>query len=143
MSEQAMAKWVTTQKLHEGFPLLLRRPATLDIVSLRPRFPMLAFATHAFTKVTPNGLPEKVYHRGLAELDHELITAFDAGPMGASVLVETYAGERNYYFYVAANADVLAVISAIGLRHPQERLSSSTRPDPSWQFIERYAQDHV
>jgi len=137
-----MAKWLTAQKLHEGFPLLLRRPATLDIVSLRSRFPILAFATHAFTKAASNGLPEEVYHRGLAELDLELITAFEAGSRGVSVLVETYAGERCYYFYVAANADVSGVISAIGLRHPQERLSSSTRPDPSWQFIERYAQDH-
>jgi hypothetical protein len=137
-----MAKWVTAEKLHEGFPLLLRRPATLDIVSLRSRFPKLAFATHALTKVTSNGLPEKDYNGGLAELDHELLTAFDAGPLGVPVLVETYAGERCYYFYVAANVDVSAVISAIALRYPQERLSSSTRPDTSWQFIEKYAQGH-
>jgi hypothetical protein len=137
-----MTKWLTAEKLHEGFPLLLRRQATLDIVSLRSRFAKLAWATHALTKVTSNGLPEKNYNGGLAELDHELLTAFDAGPMGVPALVETYAGERCYYFYVAANVDVSGVISAIALRYPQERLSSSTRPDPSLQFIERCAQDH-
>jgi hypothetical protein len=142
MPERAMSKWLTAEKLHEGFPLLLRRPATLDVASLRPRYPLLAFATLALTKLTSNGLPERGYNHGLAELDHELLTAFDAGPLGVSVLVETYAGERCYYFYVAVNADVSGIVSAIGLRYPQERISTSTRSDPSWQFIEGYAQDH-
>jgi Family of unknown function (DUF695) len=137
-----MAKWLTAEKLREGFPLLLRRPATLDVASLRPRFPMLAFVTHTFTKVTSNGLPEGDYNHGIAELDHELLTAFDTEAIGVVVLVETYGGERCYYFYVMANADVAGVISAVGRRYPHERLSYSMRPDPSWQFIEGYARDH-
>jgi hypothetical protein len=142
MLEHTMAEWLTAEKFHEGFPLLLRRPAALAVVSLRPLFPTLAFVTHALTHVTSNGLPQSEYNAGLSELDHEILNAFDANSLGVAVLVETYAGERCYYFYVAAHADVSHVVSKVGRRYPRERLSSSMRPDPSWQFIEEYARDH-
>jgi len=137
-----MTTWLTGEKTYEGFPLFLRRPAHLDVEVLRPSFPKLAIVTHEFSKRKPNGLPEPDYNHELAGMDHELIAAFDIDRMGVSVLVETFGGKRHYYFYVADNADVPAVISAIACRYPDERLSWSVRPDPRWGFIEEYAKEH-
>ena len=75
-------------------------------------------------------------------MDHELISAFDVDRMGVPALVEIFGGERNYYFYVATDADVGSTISAIMQRYPGEQLSWSVRPDPKWDFIQRYAKEH-
>jgi len=137
-----MATWLTGEKIYEGFPLFLRRPAELDVEALRPAFPTLAIVTHEFTKRRPDGLPDLDYNHGLAGMDHELITAFDVDNMGSPVLVETFGGKRLYYFYVLADTDVPAIISVIARRYPEERLSWSVRPDPEWRFIQRYAREH-
>ena len=134
--------WLADEKLYEGFPLLLRRPAELDTISLKSIFPILAVITHEFTKRLANGLPEPEYNRGLADLDHELISAFDSPKLGVIALVETFGGERNYYYYVLTNANVPNIISLITERYPNERLSWSTRQDATWDFIEKYALKH-
>jgi hypothetical protein len=140
--ERIMHTWLTTEKTHEGFPLFFRRPANLDVEALRPSFPTLATVTHEFAKRRSNGLPDPDYNHGLAGMDHQLVVAFDVDRMGIPVLVETFGGKRHYYFYVAADADVSTVISAIARGYPEEQLSWSVRGDPQWGFIERYAREH-
>jgi hypothetical protein len=135
-----MRTWLTTEKTYEGFPLFLRRPTDLDVESLRPALPSLAVVTHEFTKRKPNGLPDPDYNHGLAEMDHVLVTAFDR--MGVPALIETFGGERKYYFYVAVDADVAGAISAVARRFPDERVSWTVRPDPEWSFLKRYAREH-
>jgi hypothetical protein len=95
--------WLTAEKIYEGFPLFLRRPANLDVETLRPSFPNLAIVTHEFTKRKPNSLPDPDYNHGLAAMDHELIVAFDVDRMGVPALVETFGGKCHYYFYVSAD----------------------------------------
>ena len=137
-----MRTWLIAEKTYEGFPLFLRRPADLDVDSVRAGFPTLAVVSHKFTKRKPNGLPEPDYNESLAEMDQELVSAFDVDRMGVPALVETFGGERNYYFYVAADTDVPRVISAVARRYPKEQLSWLVRSDPKWGFIEIYAKEH-
>ena len=137
-----MLTWLTAEKEYEGFPLLLRRPAELDVDSLRPTHPTLVVVTHEFTKRRPDGLPEPEYNKSLVEMDTELVRAFDVDQIGVPALVETFGGKRHYYFYVAVDTDVAAIISAVARRYPTERLSWTVRPDPGWGFLERYARDH-
>lgn len=137
-----MHKWLSGEKTYDGFPLFLRRPAELDIASLLPVLPNLAIVTHKFTKRKPNGLPEDDYNHGLAKMDYALVTAFDVDRMGVPVLVETFGGERNYYFYVARDTNVDQIISTIASHYPAEQISWSARPDPQWTFIETYAREH-
>src|SRR5271170_7718448 len=100
-----MRTWLTAEKIYEGFPLFLRRSENLETESNQISFPVLAVVTHKFTKRQPNGLPDKDYNDGLAEMDYELVTAFDIDRMGVPALIETFGGERNYYFYVSTEAD--------------------------------------
>jgi hypothetical protein len=137
-----MRTWLTAEKTYEGFPLFLRRPAALDIESLRPQLPNLAVLTHKFAKRKPNGLPAPDYNHGLATLDREIVSAFDIDRMGAPALVETYGGERNYYFYVALDTDASGIFSVLARRYPEEKLSWSIRSDPGWDFIETYAREN-
>lgn len=134
--------WLTTEKIYEGFPLMLRRPVNLDTDSLRPLYPTLAVVTHEFTKRRPNGLPEPDYNESLFDMDCALVEAFDVGSIGVPALVETFGGKRHYYFYVSFTADVPTTISAVAQRYPTERLSWTVRPDPKWGFIEKYATEH-
>ncbi len=118
-----------------------RRPTDLDVDLLRPSRPTLAVVTHELTKCKPNGLPEPNYNESLFEMDTELVSAFDVGRIGVPVLVETLGGKRHYYFYVAADTDVAAIICAVARRYPSERLSWTVRPDPQWAFLDTYARD--
>jgi hypothetical protein len=137
-----MRTWLNVDKTYEGFPLFLRRPADFDIEKLRPSFPSLVIVTHKFTKRKPNGLPDDDYNRGLASIDHELVCAFDVDRMGVPALIETFGGERNYYFYVSTDADVPETISRIAHRYSNEQLTWSVRPDSDWSFIKKYAKEH-
>jgi hypothetical protein len=137
-----MLEWATAQKEHEGFPLMLRRPTNVKIDLLRPTHPNLAVVTHQFTKRRPNGLPDPDYNESLFEMDIELVQAFDASQKGVPVLVETFGGKRHYYFYVSADTDVPAIISAIARRYPAEQLSWKVRTDPTWGFLEKYAKEY-
>jgi hypothetical protein len=137
-----MRTWLNVDKTYEGFPLFLRRPADFDIEKLRPSFPSLVIVTHKFTKRKPNGLPEDDYNYSLASMDHELVCAFDIDRMGVPALVETFGGERNYYFYVAMDADVETTVSRIAHGYPDEQLAWLVRPDSSWSFIADYAKEY-
>lgn len=134
--------WLSGERTHEGFPLLIRRPADLGMEHFRSLFPVLVTVTHEFATRLPNGLPDPQYNSGLAKLDHELIRSFDLTQTGIPVLVETFGGERNYYFYVAPNADAAEIINGIRTRYPHEKLSWSIRSDPQWGFIQEYAKNH-
>jgi len=137
-----MLSWATAQTEYEGFPLMLRRTTNIDVDALRPSYPTLAIVTHEFTKRKPNGLPEPDYNESLFEMDIELVRAFDVHRMGVPVLVETFGGKRNYYFYVTADTDVPAIISDVSRRYPSERLSWTVRPDPQWGLLEKYAKEY-
>ena len=137
-----MQTWLTAETTYEGFPLYLRRPAEVDINRLRTALPILVVVTHKFTKRLPNGLPEPDYNHGLAKMDADLVAAFDVDQMGVPVLVETFGGKRNYYFYSAKHADIEGILSAIAGRYPDEHLRWSIQPDPRWDFIERYAKEY-
>jgi hypothetical protein len=137
-----MRSWLTAEKTYQGFPLFLRRPADFDVDSLRPLYPTLAVVTHEFTKCKVNGLPEADYNQGLLQMDCELVAAFDVDRMGVPALIETFCGKRHYYFYVSSEADVPAAVSAIADHYPTEPLSWEIRPDPTWEFIERYTREH-
>jgi hypothetical protein len=58
-------------------------------------FSTLVVVTHTFANREANGLAESKYN---------MITEFDSGSSGVSILVETFGGERNYYFYIKPNA---------------------------------------
>lgn len=135
-------EWATAKIEYEGFPLMLRRPTNIDINLLRATHRALAIVTHEFTKRKPNGLPEPEYNESVLQMDMELVKAFDVDATGVPVLVETFGGNRHYYFYVTEGTDVPAIIAAVAQRYPSERLSWTVRSDPQWGFLEKYAKEY-
>lgn len=137
-----MYQWTTTQHTYEGFPLFLRRPIDVDTPAHRSAFPILAIITHEFRKRLPDGRPDLVYNDSLADFDHAIVTAFDAAQEGVPVLVETFGGKRHYYFYVAPQANVAAMVSRIEEGFLDELIAGETRADASWNFLDRYARQY-
>jgi hypothetical protein len=133
-------RWLVGQTTYEGDPLLLRRPADLDINSLRPRFSNLAVITHELEIVCENGLPEREYNDSLADLDHDIVTAIDSS-LGTIVLVETYSGERHYYFYVSETVTISNIAESIVGRYPGTKLTTFSKHDRDWNFLANYAKD--
>ena len=132
-------KWLSVDRTYEGFPLFLRYPKGLDFGALCPKFPRLIVVTHTFTHRKSNGLPEPDYNHHLIHMDQQLVRLFNVDHMGLPVLVETFGGERNYYFYVANDFDAGAAITQVFQTFPHEKLSQSIRPDPDWSFIKKYS----
>jgi len=139
-SGEANKEWLTAERTHNGHRLLLRRPRVVDIKTLAPKFPTLATMTHHLDVVTSDGLPERSYNDTLTELDHTIATALDSDK-GVIVLIETFSGERNYYFYIAGNVNVSETLTLIKERYALARLSCETKSDPNWRFLKQYGAD--
>lgn len=134
-------EWATLTREYEGFPLLLRRPLGLDYNALQHRFPVRLVLTHKFSFRRFDGLPEARYNHTLEEFDSSVATYFEASGFGQVVLVETFGGERNYYYYVTESVDPEAMSGDIRSRFPAQRIEIQTKADPSWRFIRRYSRD--
>lgn len=66
---------------------------------------------------------------------------FAASGNGHIVLVETFGGERNYYFYVSEAVNVESVLHELRASFPGLKLEGGSRSDPAWKFIRRYTAD--
>ncbi len=128
--------WVLSQHQYKGFPLFLRRIERLPFPSRRAKQPVLATITHTFTKRRPDGLPESAYNDTLFEMDQKLIEAMNG--IGSPVLIETFGGKRNFYYYVTDAGLAEARFSSIRQGFAQEELVIDCRPDPAWNFIYNY-----
>jgi Family of unknown function (DUF695) len=136
-----MYSWATAERTHEGFPLFLRRPTDVDTPEHRQSFSDLLLVTHTFAQRLPDGRPESNYDRSLEDMDIAIVRAFDATHSGVPVLVETFGGERNYYFYVASSTEVSAILTPILAAYPEERLAWEVRPNNNWRLLDRYAKE--
>lgn len=131
--------WLSGEKLYEGFPLLLRKPAKIDYANLPPA--LLTIVQH-LEKTKPNGLPEPDYNDTLADFDHEVIDYLPSMRCGSVVLVETFGHKRSYYCYCDATVSPEETKNHFQKRYPAFRLEVSKRPDPEAKFVRQYAKEH-
>lgn len=130
--------WFTTEIEHEGFPLLLRKPAHKDIWSYKSKYSMLLSVTHSLDKVKDDGLPESNYNSSLADFDNKMCSLFKFSSEGIVVLVETIGGERNYYYYISSTVDFDTKIEAIKKKFNISKLTTTLKEDKSWGFFDKY-----
>jgi hypothetical protein len=131
-------EWLVAIVRHEGFPLALRVRAHADSPRHRKRWPRLAEITHTLAKVRRNGLPQTAYNEGLAEFDHAVIVALERDGRGIVALIETFAGRRTYYAYVAKTARASTVVAPLRKSYPQHHLKAGARSDPAWGLYAEY-----
>jgi hypothetical protein len=135
--------WETLKRTYEGFPLYLRRPVGLDFDALAPKFKVQVALTHTFSFRRFDGAPEPIYNKSLEEFDLSVTRYFDQSGDGQVVLVKTFGGKRNYYFYVAASVDLDAMVSDLRGRFPGYNLEVQSASDPEWSFIRRYTSEFL
>ena len=136
--EKTTMTWQTKATEHEGFPLLLRKPDYKSIWDLKPKYSKLLCVTHELDKVKPNGLPEEDYNSSLADFDHEMCTLFENDNEGIIFLVETFGGERNYYYYISPTANIDNKLEVIKKGFGISKLTSSSKEDKDWGFLDKY-----
>jgi hypothetical protein len=136
--KETNAPWVTAMAEHEGFPLALRVRPAADSPANRARYPRVALVSHALSDVTENGLPEAAYNDELADFDQDLHTCIERGGDGLVALVETFAGKRNYYAYVADDARLKVRVDELRAKYPQHSLSVRGGADPEWKVFNDY-----
>ena len=113
----------------------------VDTPDHRQRFQHLAVITHTFAERLPDGRPEPKYNETLADLDHDIITAFDTQGSGVPILIETFGGKRIYYFCVSEAADVAAAIAPVIAAHAKKQLSWESKQNAGWRFLDGYAKE--
>jgi hypothetical protein len=64
-----------------------------------------------------------------------------AKKQGQIVLIETFGGKRNYYFYVSSTTNKTEVVSNILKRYSKQKISASEKNDSEWSFIKGYAKE--
>ncbi len=131
-------KWLSTDTIYDEFPLYLRHPDYEDIWSHQHNFPNLLCITHKLEKVRKNGLPESEYNLSLDDFDHELVSLFDYNKDGLIILVETFCGNRNYWYYISSDTDYNTIIADINKKFPSNIITIDCNADTDWGFIETY-----
>jgi hypothetical protein len=139
----AELSWLSVTRTYEGFPLYLRYPVGVDYNALAPLFPVHLTVVHEFSLRRVDGAPEPRYNETLEAFDLEVVRYFATSGEGCPVLVETFGGKRNYYFYAKESVDPQAVVAELQARFPGQRLTTSARSDPTWKFISRYAKEFL
>jgi hypothetical protein len=137
-NDKADALWLTAMAEYEGQPLALRVRRRADNTENRAEFPRLALVSHALAEVSSNGLPSPTYNDSLADFDGDIHTALERDGAGLVVLVETFAGKRNYYAYVAENGPVQRRLAELQQRYPQHTVSLRGAADPGWSLYADY-----
>ncbi len=117
-----MRSWLIGEKTYEGLPLLLRRPANLDLNSLRSTFPVLVVVKHTFAVCQSDGLPEPDYNDSLADMDYALTTAFDANDIGVPVLRRQFICS----FILMARKDTSQLAALTSIQTPAHQLRFAT-----------------
>lgn len=140
---EAESPWISLRREHEGFPLYLRYPAALDYDVLQSKLPVRLVVTHTFTVRRFDGAPEPKYNESLEELDGFLTGYFASSDRGQIVLVETFGGERNYYFYIANSADTETLLADVRRQFSGQRVDAQCKADAEWRFIRRYRAEYL
>jgi uncharacterized protein DUF695 len=135
--------WEALTRTYEGFPLFLRRPIGLDFDLLSLKFKVRLVLTHTFNFSRFDGAPEPAYNDGLGAFDIFVSRYFEPTAEGQIVLIETFGGRRNYYFYVASSVDPQSVLADLRTRYPTTRLEIQIAGDPGWGFIRQYTKEHL
>lgn len=94
--------------------------------------------THTLEHVTENGLPEKEYNKSLMDFDLYVCDYLEKSEQGITVLIETYAGERNYYCYGIKNYPITTMLSDLNRIYPMHKITIETRTDEQWKFLNDY-----
>jgi len=131
-------RWLTAKIKHEGFPRYLRKPDYKDIWILRDKFPVLLTVTHKLRKVDANGIPDPDYNESLGEFDNQMTRLLRQENEGVIALVETFGGERNYYYFVTDKIDYEEKIKRIKETNKDVELEIHSRTDKDWDFIKQY-----
>jgi hypothetical protein len=131
-------RWLTSPRLeHEGYPLYLRRPEYENIWDFQNKFPKLLTTTHKLDEVKTNGLPESDYNKSLADLDHKLVCLFNNNE-GIIFLIETFGGERNYYYFISETVDHTSKVDAVRATEIHVNLEVNAQMDKVWKFLREY-----
>jgi hypothetical protein len=142
-NKEFFMEWKSKQVTNEGLPLFLRYLEKLDVDSFKTTFPKLVVVRHQLSKVSPNGLPEADYNESLFEFYESIRDLFEMSRHGITVLVETFAGKRNYYIYADSKKNVTEIVASLKNAFPQENLSWTIHSDPEWGFIAKYSKDFL
>jgi hypothetical protein len=130
--------WFTAEIEHEGFPLLLRKPDYKNVWFYKTQYSKLLCVTHSLDKVKDNGLPENAYNSSLADFDHEMCSLFKESNEGIIILVETFGGKRNYFYYLSSTIDFATKIETIKETFNITELTATANEDQAWQFVDEY-----
>jgi len=95
--------------------------------------------THFLTYVKANGLPESDYNDSLEQLDVSLTSPFRDEKNGLIALIETFAGKRTYYVYVAESFDVDGLIREVKDCFNSEDITHEVNEDHAWRLFRGYA----
>jgi hypothetical protein len=82
-------------------------------------------------------VPEKSYNKSLADFDHFISTLLDGNADGMIILIETFGGKRNYYFYTSPAYDLERAVKKMEIDF-NVKLKVTAKQDIGWGSIKKY-----
>ncbi|TPG35497.1 DUF695 domain-containing protein [Flavobacterium pectinovorum] len=131
-------EWLTTRTEYEGLPLYLRIPNYKNIWEYKSKYPVLISITLEFESIKDNGLPTSDYNKSLMDFDLEVINIFEGENCGIIFLIETYGGERNYWFYGEDSKTISNLFNELKSKYSDKKIKLDYQNNADWSFINDY-----
>jgi len=129
--------WSTNEIEYKGLPLLLRKPDHKDIWKFQDKFPQLVSVEHHLSETSNDGLPASEYNKTLADFDEYMCGLLENSMDGIVILVETFAGKRNYYYYTKRDFEIKSLVDLVQNKF-NVVLTTWQKKDPEWGFLSAY-----
>lgn len=118
--------------------MLLRRPDHKNVWKFKGEFFKLVSIEHHLDIVVNSGLPESDYNQSLAEFDNDMCGCLSAKENGIPILIETFSGKRNYYYYYVRPEIELSFLLEAAKSEYNVNLTGWDKIDQDWKFLDAY-----
>jgi hypothetical protein len=113
------SKWLLKRVEYQGFPLHLRYKKGEN----GDKCNKIETITLKLDKSNSNGLPEDNYNLSLMEFDTTLVNKMEEYNMSFPIIIETFAGKRNFYFFTDSDSALISKFDLIKSKYPTYSLS--------------------
>ena len=132
--------WSNAELDYEGLPLLLRKPDYQNILQFKSKFTKLVAIVHHLEMVDKLGLPKKSYNSKISKFDDYMCDLFTVTNDGIIFLIETFNGNRTYYYYCDNTLVIDTLADKIRSKFDFD-IEVMSQDDVEWSFLHNYPID--
>lgn len=131
-------RWIDTSMVYDGHPINVIFPVYSNLNRYRNQFSDILSVSYRPPLMLDDGISVQNFDGSIENLDQLLQDLFLARKTGFLFLIETYAGNRQYFYLIKPDCNVEYSMDSIQKEFPDLNLFFYRKTDPQWRFFKQY-----